>query len=253
MGEETQNHENAVENLEDLMLASSDEEDAQTSTQDISTQLRDEDNAEKSRLGRKVKSLEETVGTLTKLIEEQKKMLEMLVSGQTTQPKAVEQESEEEDEEVPEIPTTREDVLKILQWYERNKERQMTEARRQYETAYSQTLLSFLNKEDPSIRDEVQKVWAEKYNLAFTNNPIYDAEKGYLLAKMEVLQRLAKVKSSPQQPTVSSSSSTPSSPLNLSKEALELARNLGMSDDDIRKAFESTTVVGKQGVVSRKK
>jgi len=251
MMEETQNHENAVENLEDLMLSPSFDEDenAQTSAQDTSAQSKDDDNAEKSRLGRKVKSLEETIGTLTRLVEDQRRMLETLVQTRTSKP----EEREEDDEELPEIPTTREDVLKILQWYERNKEKQVIEARRQYETAYSQTLISFLNKEDPSIRDEVQKVWAEKYNLAFTNNPIYDAEKGYLLAKMEVLQRLAKTKSSPQQPTVSSSSSTSSSPVNLSKEALELARNLGMSDDDIRKAFESTTVVNKQGVIAKKK
>ena len=248
-------YESAVENLEELteLPASSDDtEDTQTPPQDSPAPPSD-DNAEKSRLGRKVKNLEETIGTLTKLVEEQKRMMEMLLSNRTL-PQQQQEQPEEDEDELPEVPTTKEDVVKILEWYERNKERRTLETRRQYETAYSQTLISFLNKEDPSIRDEIQKVWAEKYNLAFTNNPIYDAEKGYLLAKMEVLQRMAKPsKSTPQYPTTSPSSPSTSSPLNISKEALELARNLGMNDEDIRKAFESNTVFGKQGIIGGKK
>lgn len=207
---------------------------------------REETSEDRSKLGRKVKNLEEQLKTLTRVIEEQKALIEQLALGKQKEPEST------EEEEIPDVPTTKDDVLKIIQYYEKKKMQDEAQKRQNYEKQYSTTLSTLLSAEEPSIRDEIYRIWVAKYNRVFTNDPVVDAEKGFLLAKVEALQKLVtSKKSSPQYPTTGYHSSY-SGYIELSPEAERLAKYLGLSEEDIKEAMESKIIEGKKTKIERR-
>lgn len=254
----------ALENIESLDGVSGvEEEEAPESSPEVQEETSQtppsqepepaEDNAEKSRLGRKVKSLEEEVRTLTRLLQEQKEMMMQLLSRNSRQ-----EVEEEVEEEVPDVPTTRDDVLQIIQWYEKQKEKRRTveeqRNREVYEKTFATTLSALLEHEDASIRSDIYQVWRNKYNVAFTGDPAVDAVKGFMLARNDVLKSGAYKgrAETPQQPTVGSRTPT-SRTVKLSPEAERLARFLNFSDEDIEAAMGSSVVAGSKYQVKQKK
>lgn len=239
--------------MEDITLLSSQEpvpEDTSQTPAVSSTSGSSNENVheDRSKLGRKVKNLEEQLRTLTRVIEEQKSLIEHLMSAKQ-QPEQYSESAPEE--EIPDVPTTKDDVLKIIQYYEKKKTAEEMKRRENYEKQYSVTLASLLSSEDPSLRDEIYRIWVSKYNRVFTNDPVVDAEKGFLLAKVEALQKLSMSsrKSPPQYPTTGYS--THVAGIELSPEARKLAKYLGFTEDDIREAMESKVIESSQHLIKK--
>ena len=221
----------------------SDVHESQTQvTQDTSPKPQD-DNAERSRLGRKVKYLEEVVTNLTSQLETQTKLLQSLA--ERLSPKEPAKEEEEE-----EVVTTKKDVLRILSEAEKKK----MEERARYENQYVKVFQTLMAQEGDSIRSEIFKTWSDKYNIMFTGDPVRDAEIGYLKAKVDVLSRsnYRGREETPIQPTKSSTSDY-SKKYSLNPEAMELAQYLGLSDEDIKLALESETIAPTKVTINRKK
>lgn len=217
------------------------ESPAQTSQETSSTPQ--DDNAERSRLGRKVKYLEETITSLTSQLETQTKLLQNLVEKMSSRETA-----KEEDEE--EVITTKKDVLRVLT--EAEKKRMEEKAR--YENNYVKTFQSLILQEDDKIRSEIYKTWNDKYNVVFTGDPVRDAEIGYLKAKVDVLSRQTYRgrEETPYQPTKSSSSDY-NKKYSINSETAELAQYLGLTEDDIKAAFESDFISPSKATINRKK
>jgi len=226
-----------------LLKSDSDTQESQPQdTQDTSPKTQD-DNAERSRLGRKVKYLEETITSLTSQLETQTKLLQSLVERMSPKEPA-----KEDDEE--EVITTKKDVLRVLT--EAEKKRMEEKAR--YENNYVKTFQSLLMQEEDGVRSDIYKTWNDKYNAVFTGDPVRDAEIGYLKAKVDVLSRhtYKGKEDTPAQPTKSSPSDY-SKRYSLNPEAMELAQYFGLSDDDIKAALDSDLITPTKSTVNRKR
>lgn len=230
-------------NQDDQTLSDSDTQDSQSQdTQDTSLKPQD-DNAERSRLGRKVKYLEETITSLTSQLETQTKLLQSLV--ERVSPK---EPAKEDDEE--EVITTKKDVLRVLTEAEKRKAEEKT----RYENNYVKTFQSLLIQEDDGIRSDIYKTWNDKYNVVFTGDPVRDAEIGYLKAKVDVLSRHTyKGKEDTPAQLTKSSPSDYSKKHSLNPEAMELAQYFGLSDDDIKSALDSDLITPTKSTVNRKR
>jgi len=230
-------------NQDNQILSDSDAQVSQSQdTQDTPPKTQD-DNAERSRLGRKVKYLEETITNLTSQLETQTKLLQSLVERMSPKEPA-----KEDDEE--EVITTKKDVLRVLT--EAEKKRMEEKAR--YENSYVKTFQSLLIQEDDGIRSDIYKTWNDKYNVVFTGDPVRDAEIGYLKAKVDVLSRhtYKGKEDTPTHPTKSSPSDY-SKKYSLNPEAMELAQYFGFSDDDIKSALDSDLITPTKSTVNRKR
>jgi len=230
-----------LDNQNSIQPENSEQESQSQETQDTSLKPQD-DNAERSRLGRKVKYLEETIVNLTSQLETQTKLLQSLVERMSPKESA-----KEEDEE--EVITTKKDVLRVLTEAEKKK----MEEKARYENNYVKTFQSLLMQEDDGIRSDIYKTWNDKYNVVFTGDPVRDAEIGYLKAKVDVLSRHTYKgrEETPFQPTKSSPSEY-SKRYTLNPEAMELAQYFGLSDDDIKSALESDLITPTKSTVNRK-
>lgn len=230
-----------LDNQNSIQPENSEQESQSQETQDTSLKPQD-DNAERSRLGRKVKYLEETIVNLTSQLETQTKLLQSLVEQMSPKEPA-----KEEDEE--EVITTKKDVLRVLTEAEKKK----MEEKARYENNYVKTFQSLLMQEDDGIRSDIYKTWNDKYNVVFTGDPVRDAEIGYLKAKVDVLSRHTYKgrEETPVQPTKSSPSEY-SKRYTLNPEAMELAQYFGLSDDDIKSALESDLITPTKSTVNRK-
>lgn len=231
-----------LDNQNSIQPENSEQESQSQETQDTSLKPQD-DNAERSRLGRKVKYLEETIVNLTSQLETQTKLLQSLVERMSPKEPA-----KEEDEE--EVITTKKDVLRVLTEAEKKK----MEEKARYENNYVKTFQSLLMQEDDGIRSDIYKTWNDKYNVVFTGDPVRDAEIGYLKAKVDVLSRHTYKgrEETPFQPTKSSPSEY-SKRYTLNPEAMELAQYFGLSDDDIKSALESDLITPTKSTVNRKR
>jgi len=230
-----------LDNQNSNQSENSEQESQSQETQDTSLKPQD-DNAERSRLGRKVKHLEETIVNLTSQLETQTKLLQSLVERMSPKESA-----KEEDEE--EVITTKKDVLRVLTEAEKKK----MEEKARYENNYVKTFQSLLMQEDDGIRSDIYKTWNDKYNVVFTGDPVRDAEIGYLKAKVDVLSRHTYKgrEETPFQPTKSSPSEY-SKRYTLNPEVMELAQYFGLSDDDIKSALESDLITPTKSTVNRK-
>ncbi len=206
-----------------------------------------DDSAERSRLGRKVKYLETMMASLTSTLEEQKKLLESLVE-KVSKPTSTKDHTPEDDEE--EIVTTKKDVLRLLE----EREKRRMEEKAKYENAYVKTFQTFLSQEDDGVRTEIYNTWADKYNQVFTGDPVKDAEIGYLKAKVDVLSRQSYRGrgETPNHPTKSAMSDY-GKRYNLDQTSYELAEYFGLKDDDIKAAMETDVIVPKAGVTRKAK
>jgi hypothetical protein len=211
-------------------------------TQDASLKSQD-DNAERSRLGRKVKYLEETMTSLTSQLDTQTKLLQSLVERMSSK------EPVKEDGDEEEVITTKEDVLRVLTEAEKKKAEEKT----RYENNYVKTFQSLLVQEDDGIRSDIYKTWNDKYNVVFTGDPVRDAEIGYLKAKVDVLSRHAYKgkEDTPLHPTKSSPSDY-SKKYSINSEAVELAQYFGLSDDDVKLALDSDLITSAKSTVNRR-
>jgi hypothetical protein len=207
----------------------------------------DEDQKERTRLGRNVKALQDKVDALTEALNR------MMESGRMGAPVA------ETGQELPEIITTAEDVKKVLD-AERKREQQATAQEQSKKMEYGMTYLKTLDSfGDVEGVDEVLHVEAaaecqkagSPFNRILTGDPKTDARLNYEQALEVVKARLAaKPKANTlgdrSLPTGASASTTKGptqtqKTVTLSPEAAEYVRRRGLKDDFVSKALQGNT------------
>ena len=135
----------------------------------------DEDHAEKTRLGRKVKKLEDVMVTKAEFSQLMNKL-------DTLMAKPAEQVSTDK-VEMPEYVTTPDDVEKVIQ----AREQRMRTDQETYQKAYVSTMVSMGNGNEQ--HDDVVKEMMTNFNVRRTGNPQIDAELNYAKAQAAVLSR----------------------------------------------------------------
>lgn len=144
------------------------EEVDEPTPEELETKQRDEENAERSRLGRKVKDLEAQLSEVSGM----KSQLERLTS-------LLENKQEEEEEEI----LTTKTLENYLQRYETNKSTKQQAYEKDYTAAFAK-----MGVEDENFND----IWEEmvqKHNEIHTGDPKTDAQINYLKAQNSLLKK----------------------------------------------------------------
>jgi len=157
-------------------------------------EIKPDDNAERSRLGRRVKYLEENV-----LPDISKKLdtLALLLSGKKT-------ESNEDEEYV--APQTQAEFEKQLKRIDERKQAQVESNRTRYTSGYlSATSRLGLMDENSDLHDEIMKeIQKPEFNVCYSNDyssdPQSDAERNYFRAKTSLLSQKLKSMSVTKEP-----------------------------------------------------
>lgn len=132
-----------------------------------------DDNAERSKLGRKVKTLEDTLQTLIEKLD------------QTIQAPKPDSEGDDDDDEF-DIPTTQEEFERKVEEYESKK----TAKIKQYESGYVQKVNELWADEDEDVRKEIEAELLKNFNGKYSDDPARDAEINYLKAERSYLRKL---------------------------------------------------------------
>lgn len=190
---------------------------------------------ESSRLGRKVKRMEDTFAEALAKIEALTNAI-----GQSNISRPVEQ-TPNVDDEMPEIITTPEDVQKVIDI----RDRQKTMAAQKEKTAYFGRFESH-KSEDPDLYDEVYEEMLKNYNVKITGKPEIDADLNYLKAKNAVFSRKLTAVSKPKPNSlgktpppanVPSSSPVSSKVVNLTPAEQEAANVFGFNEEELQRIF----------------
>lgn len=212
--------------------------------------IEEEDHSEKSRLGRKVKRMEEQFSNILEKFDDFMSQRSSF-SPQPSPPV----------DELPEFIQTPEDVEKVLS----NREKRISMAQQIYSGNYIKQLQGLGNVNN-EIHDAILNEMAENqnFNLRHTGNPIVDARLNYAEAKAAVLaKKTAGTKpnipvsgSSPIAPTGISATSrnavTPTSDLpELSEASKEFIRRTGMSEEDVKAALTGNAPLSIMGSLNR--
>jgi hypothetical protein len=140
----------------------------------------DDDNSEKSKLGRRLKRFEDRFmgveGTLSRL--------EMMMS---TQPPVREPTPPPD---LPQTVYTPDDVVKVMDYHNQERARKAEQHRAAYEKAYVGTVLQMRGNDEQfeDVAKELLTEGVERY-AAHTGNPLKDAQINYKLAKAALLEK----------------------------------------------------------------
>lgn len=202
------------------------------------------DQAERTRLGRRVKRTEETLNTILSRLDS---VLEQTRSRHDPEPS----------EEMPEVITTAEDVLKVVNAYQKRTNQKEHDNQLRYESDYIKTTKS-LASTNPDLHDEiVDEIMApdSPFNRKITGDAVADARINYSEAKAALL---AKKTAMPKQtrPNVrgdkvantslsveTKTTDKVSAPIELDEFAKDFVSKIGMKDDSIRDALKGETPV----------
>jgi hypothetical protein len=149
---------------------------------------------EKSRLGRRVKALDEKIDSL-------RTYLEQTITQRREPEPAPRYDTQYEPEELPEYVATADDVIKVMEV----RERQVQQQQMAYANAYDSTIQKMA---DPEFHNEVVQELMKNNNVRYkpwTHNPAVDAEINYEKALAAVMR--TKIKAS--KPNVLGSNSLP--------------------------------------------
>jgi hypothetical protein len=187
---------------------------------------------ESSRLGRKVKRMEDTFAEAMAKIEA---LTNAIGRSPMAQPEVVELESDE----MPEIITTPEDVQKVIDIRDRKKTMEAQKER----TAYFGRFESH-KSEDPDLYDEVYQEMLKNHNIKTTGKPDIDADINYLKAKNAILSKKLATESKPKPNALGKAPPPANVPaaapvvarqLNLSADEKAAAEAFGFNDDELQR------------------
>jgi len=184
----------------------------------------DDDHSEKSRLGRRLTRLETDIRSF---MDEMKSTRKQPI----------------EDDEVPEVISTREDVLKVMSVEERKREK----ARVDYESNYLRKLSEFQGDTENEKKqyEEIEKEMLANFNRKVTGNPLVDAELNFTKAKLSITEKKipgrefkGRAESPTGSPTIPNAvKTTPKGLPELDEFARDFVRRTGMSEDSQKKAL----------------
>lgn len=191
--EEFTEHEEEVEARE--------EEEAEEESEEEKTELAAEqeedvvppepsDNGERSKLGRKVKYIEDTVQSFQESFEEKMNRLEgLLVSSNRKQDtdESYLRDYEAGDDE--EIIGTKAELKQFLTDYNKETESARQKNQAKYERDYVQTIKRLGSEETEEDHKDIYDEMMSHFNVRHSNNPLMDAEKNYLKATRSVLKK----------------------------------------------------------------
>jgi len=194
------------------------------------------DHQEKSRLGRRLKRMEEQFGTLMQRLES------------LNHSPAV---TKEEDPVVDNDEFIRaSDVPKIMERISAEKQKEQTKYENDY--LYATVSLGAQDELDVETQDEIFDVMQKDFNTRKTGNPVIDAEINYRAAMAKLYRTKAATPKNPLKGgkpeaalAVGAPTTTPASPatkkIKLDPYAAEFAKSVGMSEEDIQSALSSNT------------
>jgi len=199
------------------------------------------DHAERSRLGRRVKRMEDYLDQVLSKLD-----------SFTYQHERSRDRTEIASEEIPEVISTSADVNKVLD----ARERKIHQEQMEYEKKYLGKVTSFASENQEMHEDILglmDKEW-KVFGLRHSNLPEYDAELNYLKAKAALLSRkMAQPKPKPnvrgEKPPISTDLSM-SSPQELSSSSHEIhlddfaadyVKRIGMKDESVKEALKGET------------
>lgn len=151
--------------------------EAEPELQDEGQEEQGDDHATKTRLGRKVKKLEEVMVTKDEFNQLMSKLDTFM-----TRPVEI-QVSTEQNTEMPEYVATPDDVEKVIQ----ARENRIRSEQDTYQRAYVSQMVSMSQGND--AHDDIVKEMMTNFNVRRTGNPQIDAELNYANAKAAVLSR----------------------------------------------------------------
>lgn len=147
------------------------------------------DNAERSKLGRKVKYMEDSLNGIKESIDERMDRMEKLFSQGQQQERHEEQFEDDEDEEVV---LTKKEMREQMQQLMKEQQTQETNSQVQYEKGYLSTIKQLGSEEESE--EEFNDIYDEmmaNFNKKHSDNPEMDAEKNWLRATKSVLKKQA--------------------------------------------------------------
>jgi len=202
------------------------------------------DQAESSRLGRKVKGLED--------------QLQNLMSKMDTYFAPKEGLASQQDSELPEIIQTPDDVRKVMQAEEQRKQNFVN----QYRSGYARKILDLGNGEDidKETHDEIvneMMIPNSPFNKILSDNPLADAEINYAKAMRAVLSKKYSKPKGPVIPgraetpvaatgvTIGTRTATPSiNPIQLDEASQDFVKKLGLNEEFVKKALSREVPIG---------
>jgi hypothetical protein len=138
-----------------------------------------EDNAERSRLGRKVKYIEDSVSTMQQQMLERMEQLQNMMYYRTNSETPAPQE--DEDSGV----YTRDDIRREIARIEAEKER----ATQSYNMAYTQAVSKLSSDLSEDEFAEIDQEFRANYNFRHSNDPVADAERNWYKAERAILRK----------------------------------------------------------------
>lgn len=206
------------------------------------------DNRERSNLGRRVKSMEDT---MQKFIEQAGMLIQSNIKPKDETPPEPEFPSDY-------IPTN---VSELDRWYE-TKQKQETRKREAYQSSY-RTQLDVLGQETPpEIHKAIINEMMENFNIKRSDSGMQDATTNYLNAKVKYLEKIVTAPKNPlsknegkDNKNLGGPAGSPSQqpktppPVKLDEYAAEFVRRIGMKDEQVNKALTGempTSLLGKK-------
>jgi hypothetical protein len=147
------------------------------------------DNADRSKLGRKVKFMEDSLNGIKESIDDRMDRIEQMLT-KNQQPEPYKEDFEDEDDE--EIILTKKEFKEQMQSFMTEQQTQKTDSQAQYEKGYLSTIKQ-LGAEEES-EDEFNAIYDEmmtNFNNKLSDNPEMDAERNWLKATKSVLKKQA--------------------------------------------------------------
>ncbi len=185
-----------------------------------------------TKLGRRVKGLETTLA-------EMNQKLDAFLSRSETR----ERETTKPDDELPEIVSTPQDVMRVNQFQKKKEQEEAKAFSRNYLNAFKS-----LGSGDSELYPEIYDEMIKNFDKRYSDDPVADARVNYAEAKVALLER----KYAPKKPNVRGKKSeiptdlgiesreTPSSPeaVHLDDFAQDFAKSTGMKEESIREALK---------------
>lgn len=144
------------------------------------------DNGERSKLGRKVKYIEDTVLGFQEQFEERMNRLDSLITSNT---KLGSNEYGAESGEEEEYIGTKTELKKFLNDYNRDQETQKQSSQLKYEKGYINTIMRLGSEETKEDHQAIYDEMMRFFNAKHSDDPMVDAEKNYLNATRSVLKK----------------------------------------------------------------
>lgn len=145
------------------------------------------DNGERSKLGRKVKYIEDTVLGFQEQFEERMNRLDSLLASNNRRPDVDEYRAEGDPEE--EFIGTKAELKKFLNDYNQDQETQRQSSQLKYEQEYVKTIKRLGSDETEEDHKDIYDEMMSHFNVKYSENPLVDAEKNYLKATRSVLKK----------------------------------------------------------------